>query len=108
MFPPGTIPLDIINPLTPALFTDFVLVPHVAMSLIAEDIGNTEEAGWHKMVESGDYGEAIFQDDEDDKELQQILDENVRACRSEKMAKEKEVMSSTSRITFYLTDFAGA
>jgi hypothetical protein len=90
-------PTGIFALLSPATFTSFVLVPHIAGSLIAVDRGMMFEDACDVMVEMGDYGQRVFPEDDDDSELEEILEENVcMACVAR--GKAKDVIDITNLV----------
>jgi hypothetical protein len=86
MFDPSSTPTNSFSPLTLSRFTEIFLVPFIVCHLIAQDLGcSTKEA--HKvMIESGDVGERLQPQKDDDKELDDILMNNGRKARNERKA----------------------
>jgi hypothetical protein len=65
--------------------------------LIAEDKGLITDFAWDIMVESGDYGAAVFEANDGDAELDEITESNIRASNADRLkagrakeAKERE------------------
>jgi hypothetical protein len=63
-------------------------VPHIAVSLIADDHDIIFDDAWNLMLETGDYGRSVFAEDDDDSELDDILDQNVRMAKTARVAGE--------------------
>jgi hypothetical protein len=82
MFTPN-FPTDSFNPLTWTIFLDYVVVPFIAAHLIGKDSNDSAETGWEVMVKTGDYGDMLHGDMENDSELEDILDSNTRALSRE-------------------------
>lgn len=76
-------PTDAFAPLTIPLFLKFVAVPHIAMTLIAEDTRASVEEAWETMIDSSGYGEAMNCGVDDNSELDMILRKNMFAAKKE-------------------------
>jgi len=84
MFTPH-FPDESFAPLSHNLFLNFVIVPFIAANLIGEDSGQSAEVAWERtMIPSGDYGDIINGDVDDDSELDAIVDLNLRASKKVK------------------------
>lgn len=78
LFPMNTTPDDGFKPLSHAQFFQFFLVPHVAATLIAQDLNNTMLAnGYYCMTLSSDIGELQYPVIDDDEELEEIYHTNM-------------------------------
>ena len=49
--------------------------------MIAEDRGVIFEDAYDLMLETGDYGQGVFAEEDDDRELDEILEQNVCIAR---------------------------
>jgi len=101
MFTPN-FPTDSFDPLTRTLFLDFIVVPFVAANLIGEDSDETAETAWEVMVQTGDYGDTMHGDVENDNELEEILELNVKASRTDKAGPKEPPLQNVVCIPFLL------
>ena len=58
------------------------LVPYITIKLIMEDMKCNEMEAYKIMIESGDVGDGLHPEDDEDEELQDILDTNMDAVRA--------------------------
>ena len=82
------IPDAAFSPLDMRQFTTFFLVPYVTHKLIAEDMHCDEAKAYKIMIDSGEVGEGLYPEDDEDPELQAILDSNSEAIINAQQSKE--------------------
>lgn len=70
-----------IKPLSFSLFTQHILVPHVATQLIAEDKGCSVDEAFKIMCDSGDYGYRQFPDTDDDPDYDGVQQTCMRLAK---------------------------
>ena len=76
LFPMNDTPDDSFKPLSHNQFFRFFLVPHVAATLIAQDLGTTLTNGHKCMLKTSNVGELQYPQAEDD-ELDDIYHTNI-------------------------------
>jgi RTC4-like domain len=82
MFKSNTTPRRAIAPFNLAKFMDFVLVPYVALHLIAEDLKCSIKTAYKEMCNSGYTGEILHPEPlDDDDEMDDIFRRNVKEAR---------------------------
>ena len=85
------IPDAAFSPLDIHQFTEYFLVPYIAHKFIMEDMQCNEAEAYTIMLDSGQLGEEVHPEDDDDLELQTILDGNTDAVRERFWATEVRV-----------------
>jgi RTC4-like domain len=85
LFPPSFVLTEpAFGPLTLNLLVDHVLLPHVATTLISQDLNIPEKQAYEVMEASIQFGEAVHpDDDDDDDELDAIDHENIKSARKD-------------------------
>jgi hypothetical protein len=66
------------DPLTLDVYTDFVLIPYIAASLIAEDRETDIDGAWEIMQREGDHGDDENPSRDDDPILDAVYAANAR------------------------------
>jgi hypothetical protein len=73
MFPQKQEWIKNLQPLTPQLFVEHLLVPHVATVLISQDRNLELQDAYELMLSSGEFGHYKFPVDDEDDELDSII-----------------------------------
>jgi hypothetical protein len=59
------------------MYTQYFLVPHIACTLIAQDLDCSIETAYEEMIASGDVGKNLQPEDDDDPELEKVFKMNM-------------------------------
>jgi hypothetical protein len=81
----STVDLTLAHPIKPmslAMFTQHIVVPHVATNLIAQDKKCSLDEAFQIMRDSGEYGYERFCDTDDDPDYEEAQQECVRLARA--------------------------
>ncbi|KIK77734.1 hypothetical protein PAXRUDRAFT_165864 [Paxillus rubicundulus Ve08.2h10] len=80
-----TTPIDTFRPLSHHQLLTYFLIPHIAATLIAQDLNNTTIAnGYKAMIASNQVGMRINTEEDDDLELDKIYHRNVVLFKKQK------------------------